>query len=430
MTTCNVAPLKASSQQDRSGISAGPRLLLGRIPSWLLVTVLVILVAPLFPPSPVLVAEWFDGSLVMPLKYMRLVSLAVSVVCFLFFARKRDAFAALTVLFALGALAATVINHGAKDTWLWNWTLVVPAVLFVASFLRERPKELLWAFFLVLFAMGAANLVSMLRHPGGIIATSSYFYGNRNMAFQLAFASLACSLLLDDLAGKRCTARTILCLCVGLGQVIAGASATSTLAFALVIGLGIAVQWKRPRAPLNALVYAVVSVASFFLIVVLRVQNIVAEALAQVLHRNVLTMSGRTDIWDLALGLMRDGYLFTGYGASGRRVLVVNGAKFSHAHNMYLDAWFQAGLIGLLCMLALIGLTVFCLYKMRQNRTCALLAAVVAGYFFVGITETLTCASFLFVLAIGFYWCRDGLGPLARRCSCKSAEGLPAHARE
>ena len=96
--------------------------------------------------------------------------------------------------------------------------------------------------------------------------------------------------------------------------------------------------------------------------------------------------------------------LFFGYGVSGNEYLIINQVHYYHTHNIYLDVLFTSGLIGLMLMLCLLGLTAIRLYKCRHNISVAVLSSFFGAYLMVGTMEPMTNVSFFLFISLAYYW--------------------------
>lgn len=310
-------------------------------------------------------------------------------------------FALFTVL-----LVSTILNHGSKMTWYDAWLPCWAAVALVGAFLRERPKELLVAIWLVTFTLSFLDLVSMVLHPGGIFTSSVYFFGNRNAAFQVFFPAMLSSFMLGNEGLKVFYPLCALSTLVGCGQLYLGGSVTSSIAMAFCLICFLLSFIRRIRGFLNLYAMIGVSVSGFLLVVIARIQDFLGGVVTGVLHKSI-TLSGRTGIWDKVFQMSDWSHALWGWGLSGHENLVVDGIHFYFAHNVFLEFWLDGGLVGLALFLFTILVAARKSFAWRDCSTMSAVAVVLGGCFVVGITESMVSPAFFLMLSIAYYWpCR------------------------
>lgn len=317
-----------------------------------------------------------------------------------------DLFGALLLAFVGVVGISTLINQGDMGVWARDWLPCAGVALIVGALARARTRELLRAVFFASTFYLLCNLVWILATYQGFVFDSAEFlvYGYRNITFILAIPAVLCSLLLDRMAGLRCSHNTVIVYLLGLVELLVGYSATSMVAYVLS-GAAIAlVQFRWVRIVLNGLTYYVAYVAAFLGIVIFRIQDQAAFFIEGVLHRSV-TFTGRTAIWDTALQLCSESHLWTGYGASYVWNLIeVNGQLFKHAHNEVLHVALAGGVVAVALLAAVCAVSCVVLFKRRQLLSSAYVAAAIGAFLLIGLVEEITLVSFFFVLALGVYF--------------------------
>lgn len=372
-----------------------------------LIAIVALLVIPMMPPSPSILYNWHEGMLVEIFRVWRWASVLLIVFVFSLCGSLKNPFVITMIALCGAVFASTYVNDGSYQDWAYDWFAYVSVVLLVATLCKIRPKELAWGILVATTSMAICNVVSIVACPLGVYDPLVYFYGNRNIAYQLSFLMMTCTLLLDGMKGVSFSVRTLVVVLLAVVQVALARSATSCIALIFaVIGL-ILIRWNAPRKALNGLTMVVSSLLSFVLVVVCRIQDYLAP-LVSALGRNV-TFSGRTPIWDLVLGLFNGEGAVFGYGVSGNALIQVNGIHYAHAHNIYLDVWFLGGLVALLAMGVLVLMGAFRLYKLRSVPCFAMLAVMLGAYLIVGITEPMTRVSFFVFLALCCCWPQGAL---------------------
>jgi O-antigen ligase len=104
-------------------------------------------------------------------------------------------------------------------------------------------------------------------------------------------------------------------------------------------------------------------------------------AIAGIVGRDV-TLTGRTLIWEQALGMGTNPVLGTGFASTWLTekgmALADSMGGLSHAHNGYLETYLHSGWIGVLLLLAV-------LYMAGRNASRQLSASTVAGHLFIAL---------------------------------------------
>lgn len=375
----------------------------------ILLTTLVALAALfLIPSNSTFLYYWQGGLFLEGFEVVRWI-IILFIGSLYFFSRdgSRDAFVLITLALALAALLPTLLYEGSKELWAHNWLAYVAVAMLVSMLVHRRPKELLAGVLLAACGLSVCNVVSMVLFPGGVYAAEFYFYDNRNAAYQISFLSLACSLLLDYAFRKRFSLRSLMVFVVVIAQTLLSGSATTSLAMLFLVASLLAIQKKRMRGFFNGLTMLVGSGILFLLVVVVRIENHMGPFIAGVFGKSI-TFSGRTPIWDLVFALLDGQHVFFGYGVSGNEYLIINQVHYYHTHNIYLDILFTSGLIGLVLMLCLLGLTAIRLYKSRHNISIAILSSFLGAYLIVGIMEPMANVSFFLFISLAYYWSKRG----------------------
>lgn len=167
--------------------------------------------------------------------------------------------------------------------------------------------------------------------------------------------------------------------------------------------LMVAVQFRGARSLVNGISCTMVFGALSLLIMVGPVRRLFAPLIEGILGKT-LTFTGRTYIWDSVLDLMTGKHVLIGYGSSIRFDIVVEGIPYSDPHSFLLYLWLTGGVAGFVLSVALMGVAVHALYRYRRVYSVAVLAAVVACFFVIGLMESLITIAWPLFVALAFYW--------------------------
>lgn len=388
-----------------------------------LVTVgLIVLILPLFEPASL---EHFLGRSISTFYNLGKVVTVCALLLLVVVDRSRFTLLTsfMTILVFL-VFVSTLFEGSSAMVWISKWIPCYAMVLLFQCCHRSHMYELVVAVFVVTSVLSALNFVSVILFPDGMYATlkspasDNFFWGNRNTAYQIVLPAIVTSLILDAKSGKTTSVRSCLLILIGATQVMLAYSATSIIALAVVF-----VVWALPRIcpPVSKVFTGKTLVGAyaigFYLIVIVRIQTVLASWMSGVLARSVqraATLTGRTDIWDVVFRLMSVDGSFFGYGANSNRYLIVpwsTQSPFSHAHNEVLNTWLSGGWPAIVVFVLLVALIAVRLDSVRLDRVRQPIVAVLAAFFVVALTETTLSASFYLVLSLAYY-----AGDLARLC--------------
>lgn len=376
----------------------------------------ILLIVPLFEPESL---QYLYGSAISTIySFFKMGSVCIIALNVLLSHSRIGTLTVCSILLVGSVLIATVFDDfGSLKEWIAEWIPFLAIVLLMQSCKSRYLLELLWAFLFVFSSLSIVNFISIILHPEGLYQTLTspmsdyFFWGNRNLIYQIVLPSVTLSFVLDGTAGKTVTVRSALLLTIGLLQIALAYSATTLIA--IIVFVIIIILTK-----ISAMATAIISGAfipitygcSFLAIVVFRVQESFATLIAAFTGRTLsrsMTLSGRTDIWDLVFTLMNDSERFLiGYGASSNRYLIIpwlSKYPFSHAHNQLLNVWLCGGTIGLVLFIVLIIVVSMKLAQSRHTITWAPIMASFSSFLIISLAEPIVSPSFGVVVALAFY---------------------------
>lgn len=267
-------------------------------------------------------------------------------------------------------LFATMVRQSVPDR-----TILIGAIAAIGV--------LLW-FSLVLYvvAPGAA----MAKQDGGQVLRLAAPFGTPNSLGRAgALVLLLCAIAIKT---KAMHWRSILILAMSLAAVACLILAQSRTSVAALVGaIGAMLLLERPS---RILVAGTIFLASSLLLMLIDVNptELIALLARSGKTADVVTLTGRTAIWDFVWGEIENAPLM-GYGYSSTRHLIPLlyktywGWTAAHAHNMWLQTWFVSGVVGVCLLFAVLGAQFRYYLRTRDIASLALLAFV----FVTGLTE-------------------------------------------
>lgn len=188
---------------------------------------------------------------------------------------------------------------------------------------------------------------------GRILRLSGLFGSPNNLGRAAALTILLVFLAWRHLRFQQAFALTVVALLVCGACLYLSGSRASTLG--LLVGLAVALLGRRPLLMAAVLVFLACGVTIFLLSPEAR------ELAVSLISRSgtvteVTTFTGRTDIWQFVLEMIRQSP-WLGYGFASTREVIPDGYSgafgwtTTSAHNLWLQAWITTGLIGLVLVL-------------------------------------------------------------------------------
>lgn len=403
--------LMVHSDEDGCRRSTVPRRRNSFGTDWRYVLLFVVLLLPFFEPvglrhviSPVFGQIYLVAQIIA----------AVVVAALYLFRTPKDRFSLLAIVVVAFMLLTTAVNEHLDRLWIYtqwfyDWGFVVVAVLLTAyarNAERGKMRELLWAILIVTSVLSILNVLSVLVWPHIIdpqTRRSLNFYGHKNSSIYVALPSVGTSLMLDALAQKRCSVRSILLYVIGILQCALSYSATSMMTLVLLPVFFGLVQLRKIRPLFNGFTCLGGYVVTLLFAIAAPLRGLFSPLIEGALGKS-LTFTGRTFIWDSVFALMTGWHVLIGYGASIRFGIPAMGDHFSDPHNYMLYLWISGGIVGLVLCGALILMAMRPLYQHRRDYPTAVLTVVVACFLVIGLMESLITISWPLMLALAYYW--------------------------
>lgn len=377
---------------------------------WKFVAIFAALLFPFFEP----VGLRHAISPVFGTIYLVMQVVAIAVIAALYvFRTPKDKFSLLAIAIVAFMFLTTMANERLGRLWIYtqwfyDWAPVAAAVLLTAYARYTdsgKIRELLWAVMLVTGLLSVVNLISVFLWPHLIdpgTRAMLNFYGHKNSSIYVALPSVGASLVLDALAGRRCSVRSVLLYLVAVLQCLVAYSATSMAALFVLAVLMAAVQFRGARPFINGLSCAAIFGVLSLLTMVGPVRRLSAPLIEGVLGKSP-TFTGRAFIWDSVFDLMAGKHVLVGYGSSIRFNIVADGVPNSDPHSFLLFLWLSGGIVGFGMSVALLAMAMVAAYRHRRDYSAAVLSAAIACFLVVGLMESLITAGWALFVAVAYY---------------------------
>lgn len=337
---------------------------------------------PFFTPDYV----FFFDSIGSAIEIWKILSAVVAIVVYLY-RRKISKPFLIMLLFNLWLFFMTIIRDGNMIQCFKYIAAIISLQIGIEIGLKEKRiliKVLQFCFLIPI----VSNFISILMYPNGLYETETtnrnwlLGYDNTHVQFFLPAFMIA---LLNWRDKKNCSS---VILVVSILASVFICQSTTTLVGTVVIMLIAFVPFLKKCTKLfNIRNYTIFSFASFFLIVVLRVQNIFSFFIVDILQKD-LTFTNRTFLWDTTLNYFWQSPI-VGYGwqnYSLRRAMYSSNSII-FAHNQILEWLYLGGIIYVLIFIYM------CVYmnkiskKHRNNENIQIIHACFLVLQIMWITE-------------------------------------------
>lgn len=270
----------------------------------------------------------------------------------------------LFVAFRLSMLIPTLLNEG--DLLNWGYATVSQVALFLLIERemhagRRSALHCLGVLRFLLLTYLVVNCVMVLLDVGTVKrlmtdgeVTTWYLLGIRTRVTDCLFPALMVSLTIDAAKGERLSICTAATLVVGLIQVLYLEVATAAFGL-LVLAAGLVAmggsRFVRDRLSVRNIL--LLGLLATLLVVGLRVQEGFADLLGSFFDKN-MTLTGRTDIWDIAFGIIAQSPVF-GYGINDSvGAFVLWRGMYWQSHNQWVQLLYDGGIVAAALFAALL----------------------------------------------------------------------------
>lgn len=294
--------------------------------------------------------------------------LAVLLAWFVLFYKKVSLFFISLAMLQAWRVICTIYNGGNYTSLFLTMFNALAIALVVEMGLKIDPDALLDGATFMLGFFVVCNFITILLFPDGMYEyntfTENYLFGYRNNMVMMIMPAMIFSAVRSFKYYNRLSKSSWLIIISSVTSVFMAFSATGAIGMIILcLVLIMAMIGFMPKI-FNIATYIVFNVIFFFSIIIMRVQEMFAFIIVELLGKD-LTFTGRTDIWDKSLSAFLSSPIF-GVGeieSQASRDLI--GA--THAHNYYLDLLYKSGVFGFLIFMAILIICGISLYKNRSN---------------------------------------------------------------
>ncbi|MDT2047776.1 O-antigen ligase family protein [Priestia flexa] len=143
---------------------------------------------------------------------------------------------------------------------------------------------------------------------------------------------------------------------------------------------------KFKKIPLSINMVYIIGLVAFLVIVVLRLQTVFEFIIVKLLKKDI-SLSSRTEIWDIAYSMFLKSP-FIGFGNNSKGWLIEYNWYNYYAHNLILDILLQGGVIVLIGVVLILNYSRMTLRKQPDKYLESLFACCILAIFTLNITES------------------------------------------
>lgn len=332
----------------------------------------------------------------------RVISCLIIIYLYIRNKRKPTSFLLLLICSEIWLLVTTFIN-GQSEIKLAIITVssAIAVAMGIEMFSYDR-KKLVNSLMLIYEILIYVNFVSVIKYPSGYPGERNIFFlGSDNTLILYLFPAIFVALLYME-QNRKYLRGLLLCI-ISAATILINWSATSVVAlFGASVILVYGLILKR-NVSLKAL-WIITFCLSIFMIFFFASSSIpfMDYIITSILGKNS-TLTGRVYVWETVIELVKKKF-FIGYGFGqglSYSYSVIHTA--SHAHNEYLQQFFQAGLIGFILFVIQNFVLAKKIDTINSKVFKIITSAIVFGLFITYITEAyLNFWRFYFVFALAF----------------------------
>ena len=289
-------------------------------------------------------------------------------------------------------ILSTFINKGDLHSLISEVVTTLGICIAIEYFIMISPKETIDSILFILKIWIYINFITVLLFPKGMYVTElqsdNFFLGYDNTHIKYILPAICLALISSYYKSDKVDIRTIFLITISVLTVFIRKSATSMIGLSIIL-LYLLIPALKNSKVFNFRNFFITYIVMFILIVIFRVQDNFSYLVETVLHKS-LTFTGRTEIWDAFIKLIKE-KMILGYGVlSGTQKSNLTGIFYGVAtHDKVLDVMFSGGAILLINYFVINILIGKKLMKNKESEFSKILSITWFAFFIMMITETL-----------------------------------------
>ncbi len=240
-----------------------------------------------------------------------------------------------------------------------------------------------------IFVLWSGEFICLFLFPNGITLHDYYYYkyGFINIDNQLApFMIFSFLILLCNIKNRSNTAISIISLVAMFASVFITWSATCVVSALVLLAYLFLFYRKKAEAVFRSEWILFVIIVAFFAIVVFRIQDIFSGFIEGFLGKSI-TLTGRTEIWDLTFNLIVRSPLFGyGYYYEGGWILWHN--RYYYSHNIFLEILLIGGIFSMVFFVIMVAMNLSRMKSCKDRTMTSLLNVCMLAFGISCLTES------------------------------------------
>ncbi len=306
------------------------------------------------------------------------------------------------VIYRLSFFIQTLTSHGDITMWGYMSIVLVTLCMAIEIYAKYDFNFLLSSLINILTAITVINLLIVFVYPNGLIG-DIYFIGIRTRFTEVILVNMVLSLTYDKIHNVKISKKSLFIIAVSIVTILKCWIATALLGMVLVFLLVLLFLKDRHIKLLNIYFAIIICLVLNVLIVHLRILDSLDWFFTGIFGKTT-SLSGRTEIWDNAFGIIFSKPIFGhGMAVDGNFIPWVWGGigevKLWQAHNQWLQLLYDGGIV---CVISFIAITFISYSQIKCNKQAVakskfLIIGIIVFYFMM-IVEIYSYTPYFFVL--------------------------------
>ena len=296
--------------------------------------------------------------------------------------------------------AASAINPDASLKRAVQYSYGSMAVGLMAEYGVQKDRENFLTGMEIFFgALVALNIVTILLFPGGMYVydralEENWLLGYKNYHIVYIMALLIFGAVHSLCQYGRIAVRVWIYIAMSLFSSLLVGARTPMMAI-LLFAASILFTRLRNFTPLfNSLTYLAAYAAAFFMIVVIRIENL--PVVGKLIGREI-TFNNRIHFWDKA---MTEFWEYPVLGHGYQQFVMFRG--YVTTHNQIVEILYKTGVAGLVVFVAILAATAYKLFRSREGIVTKYLAVFFASYLVLFLMEQYAFANYFYLFVLAF----------------------------
>lgn len=359
----------------------------------------------------------------------KIISFGIIIVLYLN-GRRLSRMLACIILYQLTLLFSTAMNDGNYWKLAVSCGTVISFCMITELSVKKNSRLYFKTVLDIYIPLSVINLLTILLFPDGIARED--YYGNiyyllgiRNGLPSLLIPLLIYAFVYSGISGRKFTGKVFFFTAVVSATILITWSATGVAGLVIFLLFVFFIYGKKSAVLFDSLNLSVIYVAAFLCIIVFRLQSAFSFIIEDLLHKSI-SFTGRTDIWDIAIMLIKRSPII-GYGVYEGHGLIFIRGQYYYAHNAVLEVLLQGGAVSLVFYVLIFAVSAVSLYKCRRLRVSQMLSF---GIFTVIVMMLMEAYSniWIFVLPV-IACCVPEIAEQSEKTEEESAEDIPLSKR-